>query len=341
MSPAHDLFVTYCSARKSRASGLLPARLRYQSARIADVRARAAKEAASFCVLSGRYGLVREEDPLPWYDHLLREDLVPGLAVRVEGQLRQCAVTRVVYFTQPVSHSPNVQPYLSTVRLACERLSLDIEIRKLSGVRVGTSNQQIMRKAEACKRTLIVDRVAGEECFSALLAAHPGDGMVYLKRGEALEFHKDFPLALKDFELAVALLWDGSWQDQARSGADRALRQINAGPAQVEPVPPPQDIDYRFMGEVYNGLQRILDSIEGGRGEDRGMDGRISRLRDEAFIPPATANNMHSLRIARNQATKDNVVFRGPDAEAILASWRAVREWAAANGDAAGDVETN
>ena len=50
-----------------------------------------------------------------------------------------------------------------------------------------TGSKAIMNAAESAKQALIVNRSSGERQFQKLLAHHPGDGMVYLKRGEAYE----------------------------------------------------------------------------------------------------------------------------------------------------------
>ena len=68
------LFATYCSAEKDGASGDLPAIKRYTSDRILGVAAAARGAEARFGILSGQFGLISADHPLPYYDHLLQPD---------------------------------------------------------------------------------------------------------------------------------------------------------------------------------------------------------------------------------------------------------------------------
>lgn len=75
--------ITYCSRRKSDAPGLLPAVERYSSPRIRLAQKKAAELNADFFILSGQFGLLHAEDPIPWYDHLLQPEEVEDMAGRM------------------------------------------------------------------------------------------------------------------------------------------------------------------------------------------------------------------------------------------------------------------
>ena len=77
-----ELFATYCSAEKDGAEGELPAIERYTSERIQGVAAAAKGAQAKFGILSGQFGLITGEHPLPYYDHLLQPEEV---STRAEG----------------------------------------------------------------------------------------------------------------------------------------------------------------------------------------------------------------------------------------------------------------
>ena len=80
------ILCTYCAGRKRPGSRPLPAIRRYLSPRIAVLHreARRRGSAWAFRIVSGRYGLLAPETPLPWYDHLLREDEVRPTLDRAE-----------------------------------------------------------------------------------------------------------------------------------------------------------------------------------------------------------------------------------------------------------------
>src|SRR5665213_1086849 len=65
----------------------LPARLRYTGSHIAKVARTAHEEALPFYILSGVYGLVAADDPIPYYDHLLSLDEVGALAAKIVSRL--------------------------------------------------------------------------------------------------------------------------------------------------------------------------------------------------------------------------------------------------------------
>jgi len=112
---------TYCSRDKSADPGEIPAIRRYKSARIADVYAAAHKLGVGFYILSGEFGLIPPERPIPWYDHLLKAEEVSQLVGIVAGQIKQYGIAGLAYFTQPLAQEPNVVPYHDTLAAACSR----------------------------------------------------------------------------------------------------------------------------------------------------------------------------------------------------------------------------
>ena len=127
---------TYCSAEKSAAPGRIPALQRYRSRRISDLAATAAGAGDDFLILSGSYGLITPETPLPWYDHLLQAREVPELADRAAGTLAARKIGRVVYHTADPGLEPDVRPYLDVIRLACAKTGVPLEIVILPGTPV-------------------------------------------------------------------------------------------------------------------------------------------------------------------------------------------------------------
>ncbi len=119
-------FCTYCSKNKSGAPGDIPALQRYQSNRINAVYDAARRLGLDFFILSGEYGLVPHDYPLPWYDHLLLSSEVPSLTQRVVDQIARYGITHLVYFAQPITRDPNVAPYYAVMVDACSHASVPI-----------------------------------------------------------------------------------------------------------------------------------------------------------------------------------------------------------------------
>lgn len=119
---------TYCSAKKRTDPDPLPALERYLDPRIRDLAAMAAAEGSAFLILSGEFGLLRPEDPIPWYDHLLSPEETDAMAARVAGQLGELGAASLVFHTVDPARDPLVLPYLTTIRAACDRADVTLEI---------------------------------------------------------------------------------------------------------------------------------------------------------------------------------------------------------------------
>lgn len=220
-----EVFCTYCSARKHNAPGLMPALDRYQSARIQRVAGLARTAAAPLLILSGKYGLLDSHDPVPWYNHVLAPEEVDDLSRVVAAQMQTRAVKSMRYFTEPLAN-PLLVPYADVVRKASPSAGVELQIVTLEGRNRTMSDwRAITAAAEQAKRAMIADRKQGDEQFSALLRVHPGDGMIFLKRGEAYEAVGDVEAATADYLKARALLPMPAWKSRAQEGIDRCVQQ--------------------------------------------------------------------------------------------------------------------
>ncbi|MCI0407266.1 MAG: hypothetical protein L0191_01670 [Acidobacteria bacterium] len=213
-------FCTYCSATKSPESGEIPAIRRYRSPRISRVYDASRTLGFQFRVLSGKYGLVRAEQGLPFYDHLLTQEEVPALAELVARQIREAGITAFVYFTKPLATNPKLVPYHDALVIACRLASASLCVVELEDNSM-SSWRAVMEAAEKTKLAMISDRAAGDRAFSALLAQNPNDGMIYFKRGEAYEELGEKSLAAADFTRAMALFPMPEWKARAKKALER------------------------------------------------------------------------------------------------------------------------
>ncbi len=124
---------TYCAGNKRRGAELLPAVRRYKSDRITGLHKLARGQGAAFFILSGRFGLIAPERPIPWYDHLLRPDEVRDLVPGVAAVLAAAGVTAVSFHTADSAVAPAVAPYGEVIRQACLLSGLELEIVILPG----------------------------------------------------------------------------------------------------------------------------------------------------------------------------------------------------------------
>ena len=128
-------FCTYCSAEKDRTQGKLPAIQRYRSQRIKSVYSAALSLGLEFLILSGKYGMLKPSDLIPYYDHLLTVPEVPAHVKKVVNQLEVLGVKDLIFFARSLEEEKNLRPYLDCIRLASQEARVELKI-----VEIGTSN---------------------------------------------------------------------------------------------------------------------------------------------------------------------------------------------------------
>lgn len=121
------VFCTYCSAKKDRSLGELPAIQRYQSHRIKSVYIAAISLGYKFLILSGKYGILEPSDPIPYYDHLLQPSEVSELSKRVADQLEALGVKNITFFTRSFSDDENLKPYFNCIKFASQKKGIKLK----------------------------------------------------------------------------------------------------------------------------------------------------------------------------------------------------------------------
>lgn len=127
------ILCSYCSAAKRRDPAPLPAIERYLSDRLRALREAGRASDRPLHILSGEFGLLPAEAPIPWYDHLLAEREVAAMAARVADSLRELGVTGVEYHTASPEVAPDIAPYLAVMRAACEAAGAELAVVELEG----------------------------------------------------------------------------------------------------------------------------------------------------------------------------------------------------------------
>ena len=119
-------FCTYCSAEKEIDAELLPALQRYRSERIRRIHEAARSAGCSFYILSGEYGLLAPDEPIPDYDHLLVADEVEAHAFKLSEQIKRYGITQIIFFTLSILRDEKLAPYHAALRLACTQASVNL-----------------------------------------------------------------------------------------------------------------------------------------------------------------------------------------------------------------------
>ncbi len=127
------IVVTYCSGPKRKDGGLLPAIDRYLSERIRSLHRQAIANADEFRILSGEFGLLAADQPIPWYDHLLSTEEVGNLAEKVATDLSGLQANTVEYHTADPEQFPDVIAYREVIEAACLVFGINLEVVLLPG----------------------------------------------------------------------------------------------------------------------------------------------------------------------------------------------------------------
>jgi len=114
--------------KKREDEALLPAKQRYQSERVKYVVSESERLDVPLLFLSGKYGILDANDPIPWYDKALTEKEVDDFIPRVVEQLRDRDVTEMTLFARPRT-TRGWGPYYAVIETACEELNITIEYR--------------------------------------------------------------------------------------------------------------------------------------------------------------------------------------------------------------------
>lgn len=116
-----EIICTICSKEKNEDRKPMPAVKRYLGEHIGRAQSVAAHERRRFFILSGVYGLVRENADVPYYDQRLKEGKIGELAARVAWQIGVHRISIIRYYHEP---KDSWKPYTQVLQ----------EAQKLTGV---------------------------------------------------------------------------------------------------------------------------------------------------------------------------------------------------------------
>jgi len=118
--------ITICSKEKSKSKKLLPAIKRYLSSRISYVHKLSLETDAPMLILSGKYGLIKPSQNIPYYDQRLKEDQVNDLVQLMEKQLIDNKATEVTFYGQ-CKNEYGWAPYWQAIEQACKILDIKFD----------------------------------------------------------------------------------------------------------------------------------------------------------------------------------------------------------------------
>lgn len=110
----------------------MPAIQRYESHRIESVYNAASNLNLKFLILSGKHGMLDSNEPIEYYDHLLRNSEIEEHATKVADQLETLGVTEILFLVAPVSEDESVKPYKDCMGLAARKLGVPVKFIDIS-----------------------------------------------------------------------------------------------------------------------------------------------------------------------------------------------------------------
>ncbi|HSU73153.1 MAG TPA: hypothetical protein VLJ21_04880 [Candidatus Binatia bacterium] len=122
------IYCTICSKEKVTTKQPLAAIKRYDSPRIHAVFARSRKDGVELRILSGKFGLLAPEEPIPSYDYQLTLAEVPALKEQVVKQIRVQHIDEIILFAKTL---PEWRPYIIVLELACKETATLLTIKEL------------------------------------------------------------------------------------------------------------------------------------------------------------------------------------------------------------------
>jgi len=348
------ILCTYCSASKDPDKGLIPAFKRYISPRIIYVQELAEKEDVHFCILSGQFGLVDWNHPLPWYDHLLIREEVQDLVKKVVNQIIDKKIDEIHYYTRSPKFDMNLIPYLNSIEIACEQSSIDLQVFTMEEPRLSATIRNwklIMEMAAEARQLMIVNREEGEIKFEELLSKYPDDGMIFFQKASAFEALGGYDQAKKNYEIAKTLFPLDRWQWEAQEAINQMEKHLfkgilsdaknrvqnidNINPKIKERVLSAIELTEKQPKITGIGLRETLEIIVTGllikhQLEIFNLDRNIEVIKIKEIAPSIIINHMHTVRIIGNRAAHSESLeppLKPTDIYPSIYSLLAILEW--------------
>ena len=123
-------YCTTCCKEKNASKKLMPAIRRYLDPRILNIYERSISDGRKFVILSGKYGFIEAETPIPWYDKKLEMEDVDELVSTLSPQIKELGVTNLTFFGLDRKENPDWEPYYKAVEKACAKKCVGLSFER-------------------------------------------------------------------------------------------------------------------------------------------------------------------------------------------------------------------
>lgn len=126
-----EVYCTVCSRDKVKTYIPLNAVELYLGPHVKNIHGLSQGDGVGFRILSGKFGLLRAEDAIAWYDYLLTEDAVDELREKISNQISSQGISEMTFFAENREEHPNWNPYYDAIVRACEGAGIELRLKEL------------------------------------------------------------------------------------------------------------------------------------------------------------------------------------------------------------------
>ncbi|MGB1204309.1 MAG: DUF6884 domain-containing protein [Chitinophagales bacterium] len=123
------IYCTTCCKEKINTTEKVAAIDLYISGRINAIYKWSKKDKIAFRILSGKYGLLRPETKIEWYDKRLKMEDMPQIVPIIAEHLSETKIDEVVFFAKELNDFPDWKPYYKAIEKACSLKNILLNIR--------------------------------------------------------------------------------------------------------------------------------------------------------------------------------------------------------------------
>ncbi|MFH1407884.1 MAG: hypothetical protein ABIG91_02505 [Patescibacteria group bacterium] len=122
-----NYILTTCCKDKDTSKGLMPAIKRYLNPRIGYVYGISKSRGIPMLIFSGKFGILKPEEKIPYYDLRLEKGMVFDMTNKVINQLKTYKIDEICFYGLDENKHPDWQPYYSVIEKVCTFLNIKLK----------------------------------------------------------------------------------------------------------------------------------------------------------------------------------------------------------------------
>jgi hypothetical protein len=123
------IYCTICSREKTKDARKIEAIKRYKSQKIKSLYEKSQKDHVEFRILSGKFGLLKPDEKIEYYDKLLIMADIPKLAKIIKKQIFSQNINEIVFFAIDPKQDIYSKPYLYLMKKVCSENKIPLKIK--------------------------------------------------------------------------------------------------------------------------------------------------------------------------------------------------------------------